>query len=67
MNPSDLKFTENNTILPLCPHCAQSLPEIYVQNKGQGILRTRKTVYFCPHCRKVLGIDQEWGGSIFSR
>ena len=45
---------------PICPHCTQPITEVYYKAKGAGwfILPPRNVVYFCPHCRKVLGMGQ---------
>ena len=54
----ELKITKRDDILPRCPHCASDLKEIYSHSKGIGWIAAANTVYFCPHCRKVLGIGQ---------
>jgi hypothetical protein len=44
---------------PVCPHCTQPLTEVYTKSKGPGWFLFPKTaMYFCPHCRKVLGFSQ---------
>ena len=44
---------------PVCPHCHETLSEVYYKAKGPGwFLFPKNTVYFCPHCRAVLGMGQ---------
>ena len=49
---------ERNDITPLCPHCGEELPEVYARGKGVPIAQGRTLMYFCPHCRTVLGFAQ---------
>ncbi len=46
-------------VQPICPHCSTALTTLWMQLL-QGILGKRY-VYFCPHCRKVLGISHRKG------
>jgi hypothetical protein len=44
---------------PVCPHCNAKISELYYKAKGPGwFLFPRSAIYFCPHCRKVLGVAQ---------
>jgi uncharacterized protein with PIN domain len=44
---------------PVCPHCNKQITEVYYKAKGPGwFLFPRTAIYFCPHCRKVLGLGQ---------
>ncbi len=44
---------------PICPHCTQPITEVYTKAKGPGWFLFPKTaIYFCPHCRKVIGFSQ---------
>ena len=44
---------------PVCPHCDKTLTEVYAKSRGPGwFVLPRNTIYFCPHCRKVLGLAQ---------
>ena len=45
-------------IAPLCPHCSRDLHEVYRRGTGVALGQGRTLVYFCPHCRKVLGFAQ---------
>jgi uncharacterized protein with PIN domain len=48
-----VKSDENE--LPKCPHCEKDLPEIKVTQQKRVWMFFSKT-YFCPHCKKVLGV-----------
>jgi len=58
MAEGNIKFTKKNDVTPKCPHCNQSLNEVYTQQKGIGILFAKSTFFFCPTCLKLLGIGQ---------
>ena len=53
-----MNIVKRNDLTPLCGHCDRKLTEIYSQTKGSGFVVGKDTVYFCPHCRKVLGFAQ---------
>jgi len=44
---------------PLCPHCDRELQSVRMREL-KGTLGKRY-IYFCPHCRKVLGISHRKG------
>jgi len=44
---------------PLCPHCERELQSVWMREL-KAILG-RRYIYFCPHCRKVLGISHRKG------
>lgn len=44
---------------PICPHCDRDLTTIWT--RGLESLLGKRYVYFCPHCRKVLGISHRKG------
>ena len=58
MGKVDLRLTEREDLVPLCPHCGQPLEEVYIKQKGLGFVEARNVVYFCPRCLKVLGFGQ---------
>ena len=44
---------------PICPYCERELTQILVKQVPKGFLKvTEKVIYFCPHCKKVLGVAQ---------
>ncbi len=56
----DVPFSvvKRDDLVPLCPHCGQELPEVYMKTKGAGFVEGKNVMYFCPHCLKVLGFGQ---------
>ena len=44
---------------PVCPHCNTSLREVWCRRVA-GVFGKRY-IYFCPHCRKVLGVTHRKG------
>ncbi len=44
---------------PVCPHCQAELQTIWMREL-RGVLG-RRYVYFCSHCRKVLGLSHRKG------
>lgn len=58
MADKSFSVVKRDDLLPLCPHCDQQLPEVYVRTKGLGFIEGRNIVFFCPHCSKVLGFGQ---------
>ena len=49
---------KRNDLTPLCCHCSNELTEVYSKTKGSGFVVGKDVMYFCPHCRKVLGFAQ---------
>ncbi len=47
-------------LTPICPHCETEVPEIYARRPKGGFGIGRGFVFFCPHCRKVLGFAAQW-------
>ena len=54
-----ITITEKNNVQPLCPHCKAELSEVWIQPLS-GMLG-RRYIYFCPHCRSVLGVSHRKG------
>jgi uncharacterized protein with PIN domain len=50
---------ERDDLNPVCPHCEAELAEVYVRKRGVPLIQGRSVLFFCPTCRKVLGIGQE--------
>jgi uncharacterized protein with PIN domain len=46
-------------IEPICPHCSSELRTVWM-NELKSTLG-RRYIYFCPHCRKVLGVSHRKG------
>jgi uncharacterized protein with PIN domain len=47
-------------LVPVCPHCESELPEIHAHKPRGSFGIGRGFVFFCPHCRKVLGFGTQW-------
>lgn len=43
----------------VCPHCSHEITEVYARRKGAPYIEGRTLMFFCPHCRKVLGFGKE--------
>ena len=44
---------------PICPHCQQPLKSVWFTELRGAF--GRRYLYFCPHCRKVLGVSHRKG------
>jgi len=44
---------------PVCPHCNTIMTVMWFREL-HGVLG-RRYVYFCPHCKKVLGVSHRKG------
>ena len=45
---------------PVCPHCERELDSLLARQLAASVL-SRRIVYCCPHCRKVLGVSHRKG------
>ena len=54
-----IECTEKTVELPICPHCDKPLKEVW-HRRLSGVLG-RRYIYFCPFCRKVLGVTHRKG------
>ena len=54
-----LTLESKEDVQPVCPHCDSELRTIWMREL-QGVLG-RRYVYFCPQCRKVLGMSHRKG------
>ena len=54
-----MKLENRDDVSPICPHCSEELDTISMQEL-RGFLG-RRYVYFCPRCRKVLGVSHRKG------
>lgn len=50
----------SDDLVPICPHCEAEVPEIYARRPRGSFGIGRGFVFFCPHCRKVLGCGTQW-------
>lgn len=58
MYKKPINVIERDDLMPLCPHCEKELKDVYRKSRGAGIIVGRNSVFFCPHCHKVLGFGQ---------
>jgi uncharacterized protein with PIN domain len=56
MSDKPFVIVKREDLAPVCPHCEEELTEVYTKAKGVPFAAGTNVVYFCPHCRKVLGI-----------
>jgi hypothetical protein len=54
-----IRLEQKNDMTPLCPHCAQSIAEVWYRELRSAF--GRRYIYFCARCRKVLGISHRKG------
>jgi hypothetical protein len=50
---------ERSDIAPVCPHCNATLDRIQCRLLSSTF--GKRFVYFCPSCRKVLGVSHRKG------
>jgi len=55
MIPCEVK----NDLTPICPHCQASLDKVYC--RGLTTTFGKRYIYFCPQCRKTLGVSHRKG------
>lgn len=58
MSDAPFNVVKRDDLTPICPHCSETLPEVYIRTKGLGFVEAKNVMFFCPHCRKVLGFGQ---------
>lgn len=54
-----IKAEEKPDVLPICPHCSREIMTIWSRKIASTL--GKRYVYFCPHCRKVLGVSHRKG------
>ena len=55
-----LYVEERDDVTPVCPHCERELDGLVARPLTSSFL-SRRLVYCCPHCRKVLGVSHRKG------
>ena len=58
MPKDSFAVVKRDDLLPICPHCEAELPEVHARSSGAPFVQGHNVIYFCPHCRKVLGAGQ---------
>lgn len=54
-----IEIAETSVEIPLCPHCEQAIHRLNAR-KVKSPFGVR-FLYFCDHCRKVLGVSHRKG------
>ncbi|MBD3265926.1 hypothetical protein GF373_04595 [bacterium] len=54
-----IQLEEQNAVYPICPHCNAEIRRISMQQIDSFM--GKRYVYFCPECRKVLGVTHRKG------
>ena len=54
-----LPTQERNDVNPICPHCNSQLTLVWF--RGLESTFGKRYIYFCPNCRKVLGVSHRKG------
>lgn len=54
-----IECIEKNDVLPVCPHCGKALHTVWCRVLSSFF--GKRYVYFCPECRKVLGVSHRKG------
>jgi predicted nucleic acid-binding Zn-ribbon protein len=50
---------ERNDVSPVCPHCKMEINKVFFQQVSA--IFGKRYIYFCPHCRAVLGVSHRKG------
>jgi uncharacterized protein with PIN domain len=53
-----MTIVKRNDLNPICCHCSKELTEVYAKTSGVPFIAGKNSMFFCPHCRKVLGFAQ---------
>jgi uncharacterized protein with PIN domain len=54
-----IRTEEKNDVLPICPHCLKEIVKVWYRQL-ESVLGKRY-IYFCPECKKVLGVSHRKG------
>ncbi|MBN2246487.1 MAG: hypothetical protein JW755_11655 [Candidatus Aminicenantes bacterium] len=54
-----IELKENYDTHPICPFCSTDLGTIHYQEMRAFL--GKRYIYFCPNCRKVLGVSHRKG------
>jgi len=56
----ELPVDERNDFEPVCPHCGKELDRLIARKLASSMF-SKRLVYCCPHCHKVLGVSHRKG------
>jgi len=54
-----ISVEEKEDVFPICPHCNAELRHIWCRLLES--LLGKRYIYFCPECKKVLGVSHRKG------
>lgn len=54
-----IECVEKDDVSPVCPHCNEVLVSVWCRRLSSTF--GKRYVYFCPGCRKVLGVSHRKG------
>jgi uncharacterized protein with PIN domain len=50
---------QKEDVAPICPHCSAPIRELWC--RAVSVIFGKRYIYFCPQCRKVLGVSHRKG------
>jgi len=50
---------EKTDVVPICPHCSEELHTVWFRKVESPF--GNRYIYFCPACKKVLGVSHRKG------
>jgi hypothetical protein len=54
-----IRLVNKDDVAPVCPHCSATIDELWFRQLRATF--GRRYVYFCPKCRKIVGISHRKG------
>ncbi len=54
-----MQLLRKDDVTPICPHCQHELNSVWYRELSAAL--GRRYIYFCPSCRKVLGVSHRKG------
>lgn len=56
----ELAVEERDDFQPICPHCDKVLDRLIARKLSASVF-SKRLIYACPECRKVLGVTHRKG------
>jgi predicted HNH restriction endonuclease len=56
----DLPVDERDDFVPVCPHCGKELHRLVARKLSSSIF-SKRLIFCCPNCHKVLGVSHRKG------
>lgn len=54
-----IECVEKDDVSPVCPQCSATLSSVWC--RALSSVFGKRYIYFCPNCRKVLGVSHRKG------